>query len=189
LSYKQPHTFWPVTSYICSLPQECFESIEADTIQDSIIKNTDSSFCPSTAQHLTLKPVLCYILRSYSKETIQLQLSKLLTDDNRKLAQQSLRNLWVTHDSIVLLHMKDRQDILRGKQLNDLQVNAIQDLLKREFKQYWWVKQHITAEKVPLQPEDGKSFCKSFILEGHIGPLSKVMEKKMCVFMTHYTLL
>ena len=41
--HDRSHTFWPVSTYICSLPYGCFEPVEEDVAQHGFIANGDLS--------------------------------------------------------------------------------------------------------------------------------------------------
>ena len=58
-------------------------------------------------------------------------------DDDKKVCidgdDKTFRDHWVTEGSVIL-HLKDKQEILRGRELTDLQIYAFQNLLKRQCK-------------------------------------------------------
>ena len=65
MSGDEAHTFFPVTSYVCTLLHMCFENIESAeelNLQNSVMSTDHSKVNLITAEHLTLTTVsLSYI--------------------------------------------------------------------------------------------------------------------------------
>ena len=80
-------------------------------------------------------------------------------DDDKKVCidgdDKTFRDHWVTEGSVIL-HLKDKQEILRGRKITDLQINAFQNLLKRQCKHVDGFMNTLLQQIHPLQLHEGK---------------------------------
>lgn len=180
---EEAHTFWPLTSYICSLSLKCFESVEGKAIEDSIMK-AKNSFNLETAQHLTLKASsVLYIEELVKSRTVSIDHKKNETKPSHRLLKEN----WVTHGCIVLT-TKDKQEILRGKQLNDMHVNAFQNLLKKEFGVcIGGFMNTLLQNRVPLELEEDKMVLQVIHVRGcHWAALQVNGKDDICYYDSLY---
>ena len=61
--------------------------------------------------------------------------------------------MWVRCGSIIL-RKKDKQDIISGKELTDLHINAFHNVMKEEFPEIKGLQSTLLQYKYPLSRED-----------------------------------
>ena len=190
-SYDGSHTFWPVSSYICSLPYGCFESVEEEATKDGIIENDDPSLSLNIARYLILKASSLSCIEEFLKSSNGIPVIEVEDDerecnnDNAKLAKTSVKDNWVTQGSIVL-QLKDKQEVLRGKELNDLQINAFQNLLKTECKHVDGLMDTLLLKKA-FQFREGKIMLQVIHIRSSHWAALQVYGNNVCVYDSSYT--
>ena len=128
------HRFISVELYICTLANRCFETLGNDKQFPSLVKAVKSL-------HVAMAKYL--VLRSGTLTTIQNLLQTSATgskdnpvniNDNGAITdyKTAVLDLW-TRCGNINLSKKEKQDLLCGKELNDLHINAFQNLLKSQF--------------------------------------------------------
>ncbi len=133
-NYEGAHTFWPVSTHICTLPYDSFEVVENATTSDGIMDSEDPLINLSTVRHIMLK---CSSL-SFIKELLNTNKKIEVCDDEKvnesaeQKIEKSRNDYWEKQDCIVL-KLKDKQEVLRGKELNDVQINAFQFFIEKRI--------------------------------------------------------
>ena len=152
--YEGLHSYCPLTSYVCTLPHACFELIEGNQTQKSILASNQSSLSLATAQHLTLKASSVSYIEELLQNKADTEVITIDDDDNCDVnSKKPSRVQWVSQGSIVL-YAKDRQDILSGKELNNLHVTAFQYLLKKQFQSVGGLQNTLLQQQSPLQAQE-----------------------------------
>ena len=108
------HCYVPMSSYVCTLPHECFEKIEKDFVADmeGVREHNDETLHLATASKLVLT-----------------------SEKRKKQKKQPISNdsvCWIQYGGNIL-NKKHLQQVVQGKELCDLHVNAFQSLLKCFF--------------------------------------------------------
>ena len=71
--------------------------------------------------------------------------------------------------------------------MNDLQVNAFQDMLKREFKHIGGINNTLLQRKTPLQPEEGKMLLQIIHIRGsHWAAIQVHGRENVCIYDSVY---
>ena len=123
------HVILPVMSYVCILSHACFEKIESAedvNVQSSIVHVSRSQL--TTAEHLTLTTILHPEPTGGHEYILYFETITVGDDDTSPETEK----YWTKCGGITLSR-KDLQQIVSGKGLSDLHVNAFQNLLKRQF--------------------------------------------------------
>ena len=153
----EAHAFVPITSYICTLSHGCFEKIESANINNSIMSTDPTEVNLATAQHLTLSSnSLSYIrnLLDTADASPALQSTAAITivgDSGTQSFPSESKEYWTKCGGIVL-NNKALQQIVNGKELSDLHVNAYQNLLKQQFPHIGGLQNTLLQKRSPLQP-------------------------------------
>lgn len=141
---------------MCTLSHSCFELAkggEEEGIHSSIVGSDPCAVSLSTAKHLTLIADSISFIETLVKDRAATLTGDIVIigdrDDRHKEPLKVDCDHWVTHGNINL-KKKDRQDILSGKELSDLHVNAYQSLLKTSFPSIHGLQNTLLQHKSPL---------------------------------------
>ena len=136
----------------------------------------------ATAQNLTLTPSAVSV--------IQTLLSSLDTDDTRNdphRAPSGTEEHWVKYGTVALSR-KDMQQILGGKELSDLHVDAFQNLVKTCFPHIHGLQSTLFQLKSPLQCQEPGAKCLQIIhtRQSHWAAL-QVSGSDVCLYDSAYS--
>ena len=198
---EEAHAFFPITSYICTLPHGCFEKMEkahdVSTKISSIQKCDPKKLDLATAYHLTLtKSALVHIqtlLEPMARDTSSSsQPADVITiDDDTQSdshASASATDGYWTEYGRVVLRRKELQEIMCGKELTDLHVNAFQNLLKRQFPLIGGLQSTLLQTKSPLQhKESGEMLLQIIHTRGSHWAALQICGKDVYLYDSAYT--
>ena len=181
---EEAHQFIPVTSYVCTLSHGCFEKIESAedvNVQSSIMNQDPHKLNLATAQHLILTASALSIIKNLLDTS---DTDNTLKDPHSDPSETE--EYWVKYGTATLSR-KDMQQIVTGKELSDLHVNAFQNLLKMRFPNTGGLQSTLFQLKSLSSTwiQEGKLY-RSSTLGSHTGRLLK-SQAMMCAFMTQPT--
>ena len=153
------HFFHPVKNYLCTLAYSCFEvdtkvELKKRGIESSLLGGNDNSVL-TTTQELTLTDeAITFISNILSNRQVVLDKQSAAVDN--KIAVHTKHKtaalgskLWVTHGN-VHLSKKDHSEIINGKQLSDLHINAYQSLLKIRYSSIFGFQDTLLQNKTSI---------------------------------------
>ena len=156
------HTFFPVTLYVCTLSHGCFADIECT--KDSIaIHSVMGIHCANvnlaTAKHLTLTSSSLSFIESVVGESsasmpTQFGAAIIIADEDFSNNDRSSPLQYWTNVYGITLTKKDLYQIVGGKELSDLHVNAFQNLVKSKFPHIGGLQSTLLQKRSPLNCAD-----------------------------------
>ena len=186
------HTFFPVTLYVCTLSHGCFadiESAEDSSVVQSVMGIHSACVNLTTAQHLTLNSSsLSYIetlvgtsLPTHSGATVT------IADEATSNSSPSSNSEYWTNIGGITLTRKHRHQIINGKELCDLHVNAFQNLLKLQFPCLGGLQNTLLQKRSPLKcTEGGMSLQIIHTRSSHWAAL-QICDSNVCLYDSAYT--
>ena len=119
--------------------------------------------------HVALAKYL--VLKSGTFTTIQNLTSATGSKDNPAIADHDIViDLWSRCGNINLTK-KEKQDILCGKELNDLHINAFQNLLKSQFTEIGGLHNTLTTVEDTLSKDSNKNILQIIHMPNHWAAL------------------
>lgn len=150
------HTFFPVTLYVCTLSHGCFADIESYD-DSSAIQSVMGIHCANvnlaTAQHLTLTSgSLSYIQSLVGESSVSLttQSGATISIADEDISNNDHCSPYWTNICDITLTRKDLHQIVGGKELSDLHVNAFQYLVKLQFPFIGGLQSTLLQRRSPL---------------------------------------
>jgi len=189
-NYEGVHTFRPISTYICSLPRNSFDLDEKSAISDSIVGSHDELIDISTAKDINMKYSALSFIEDLMKTYTIKDCDEKVSNNSRviKKFEGSGSDCWVRQDSIVL-KLKDRQEVLRGKELTDMQINAFQFLLKKEFQHIDGLLNTLLLSTLSLELQEEKVFLQVLHVRSSHWIALKICGNETCVYDSSYTTL
>ena len=184
------HRFISVELYICTLANGCFETLGNDKQFPSLVKAVKSL-------HVAMAKYL--VLRSGTLTTIQNLLQTSATgskdnpvhiNDNGAITdyKTAVLDLW-TRCGNINLSKKEKQDLLSGKELNDLHINAFQNLLKSQFTEIGGLNSTLLQSKTQFLKSElnsNKNILQIIHMPNHWAAL-QVFGSDICFYDSAYT--
>ena len=177
------HSYIPISSYVCTLTKECFECLDrgsASVEMESVLKHDSESL--STMQKLTL-----------SKDTL-LHVNEFLKEkkrpENEVISKQEpyleTTECWTQYGGHVLTR-RHLQQIVQGKKLCDLHINAFQCLLKKLFPHINGLQCTLFQDRTPLKLSPGKLTIQIlFTRKSHWATLA-IQNNDICLYNSSHT--
>ena len=156
---EQVHTFIPISSYICTVSFDCFETIDG-AHPTGIARNDPEKVSLLTAQNLSLSQQSLLIIKNlHASHTKSCQSpnssSQKVIATNKQCSSTSAKsNYWVKCGTITL-KKQDLQLIKNDKELTDQHVNAFQNVVKSNFPLIGGLQHTLLQYKSPVQLQDG----------------------------------
>lgn len=151
------HEYISTHLYLCTLTYKCFETHEGglSSSSDSVIEVDLHKRYLATAKNLTLTSNTLsqferLMLTSTSTEAKGSKNDPILVQDGQQVV---VENMWTRCGSI-MLRKKEKQDILSGKELCDLHINAFQNLMKVQFPMLGGLQSTLLQHKYSFSKED-----------------------------------
>ena len=176
------HTYHPLETYLCTLPPSCFALEEKqgnEGVQSRFLSADPYTITIRTAQHLTLReeslafisslvndrclstrttcaqtPVNCKdkkntkVNQKRSEKTKEQKPAELTTKSTHNEDDQE----WMTYGNVTLKR-RDHSNIINGKELTDLHINAYQNLLKTTYSSICGLQDTLLQNMHPLEQD------------------------------------
>lgn len=152
---EEVHSYVPMSSYVCTLPHGCFEGIEnkCSTTVKSVYQHDEKALCLTTAYKLTLTAEAL----TGVKQLLEVRQERKAMDTAKSVKQRAaskssseiVEECW-TQFGEYILNRKHLQQLIQGKQLCDLHINAFQSLLKKSFPHIGGLQCTLYQNKTPL---------------------------------------
>ena len=148
------HYYIPLSSYICTLPYGCLDYNLSENVK-SVDGHNHTIVALTAANELKLTPeaLTCVeqLLQVRKRMLPKNATEKEVRDTHNK--QSSMEECWVEYGGYVLSR-KHLQQVVQGKQLCNLHINAFQCLLKTLFPQIAGLQSTLFQDQNPLQLVD-----------------------------------
>ena len=127
------YRFISVELYICTLANGCFKTLETERYP-SLVTEAEKSHL-AMAKYLVLRlgtfTAIQNFLQNYA--TSSKDFPVVINDSNATTDRETVVLDQWTQCGNITLSKKEKQDLLHGRELNDLHINAFQNLLKSQF--------------------------------------------------------
>ena len=158
------HYYIPLSSYICTLPHGCFESIDYNLSEnvESVDGHNHAIVALTAANELKLTPETLTCVEQLLQARKRMLPKKAIATEkelrNTHNKQSSMEECWVEYGGYIF-NRKYLQQVVQGKQLCDLHINAFQCLLKRSFPQIAGLQSMLFQDQNPLQLVDSDTLA------------------------------
>ncbi len=144
------HSYISISSYLCTLTNGCFQSVEnkSTTVSAVQLHDADSeSLSLTTAHKFTLTPEAL----SWVKDHLLATMATVIKINEKEPASTNpTAESWTEYGGHILTK-KHLQQIVQGKQLCDLHINAFQCLLKNVFPHVDGLQCTLFQDRTPLK--------------------------------------
>ena len=124
------HQYQPVSSYLCTLTRDSFETIVCEDEDSSIIKDYESKAI--VAKQLTLSKQSLARINILIKERTITSLTKDSQPHNQAGDKSKHSNVWVSFKKLQL-NQDDKRILANNQQLNDKHISMAQNLIQNQF--------------------------------------------------------
>ena len=153
------HQYVSVDCYLCTLTPGCIEQgisnnlVRKEATSLTITKASTTNLMVTVKEFVTTSDALLFIQNLLLTSATGSKNNPLIISDDINSDPVTTKDIWIQCGNVTLLK-RQKQDLMTGKELCDLHVNAFQNILKSQFPEIKGLQSTLVQNKTPIAKAD-----------------------------------